>query len=258
MHAKVWANGDHVIVGSANASMNGLGFEATFPAVPNVEAAVQLRNRAIARRVREWFDRTWALASLVNEEMLTYSRDLWRRKQTSRGISQIIMEHRILAYWVGDYTSQAKRYWADNRESLYTQDELARYERGGTTPFYEMAPEWAHLPERGAVFLGFFCQGENNDFDFDGSWRIAHDPETLENGNILVFVSRARTSRFPIPRQAVAQMVQCWVTDNGRQPRPEFGDTYLDMNFAEFFFGKKGDCLDRHNADRCKACPFQD
>ena len=258
MHAKVWANGDHVIVGSANASMNGLGFEANFSLVPNVEAAVQFRDRTIAEQVQEWVDRIWDLASSVNEEMLTYSRGLWRRKQTLRGISQVVMEHRILAYCVGEYSSQAMDLWIDNRESLYTQDELAQYEQDGLQPFYEMGPEWAHLPERGIVFLDFTCEEEHGDFNFGDSWKITHDPVTLDNGNILVFVSRIRTSRFPIPRQAVSQMVMCWVTDNGWQPRPEFGDTYLDMNFAEFFFGKKGDCLDRRNANRCDACPFRD
>ena len=55
MHAKVWLNGHDVIVGSANASMNGLGFEGAFPVVPNIEAAVHLRNEDFARQVRTWF-----------------------------------------------------------------------------------------------------------------------------------------------------------------------------------------------------------
>ena len=166
MHAKVWANRNHVIVGSANAFMNGLGFEADFSFVPNVEAAVQFRDRTIAGQVQEWFDRIWGLASPVNEDMLTYSRDLWRRKQTSRSISQPIMEQPILAFRVegsspeegySPYSPEAWRYWTARREALYPQDELTRYEQDGINPFYEMGPEWAHLPECDTVFLEFSC-----------------------------------------------------------------------------------------------------
>lgn len=57
MHAKVWLSGQDVIVGSANASMNGLGFEGALSVVPNIEASVHLRDKRIAGQVRTWFER---------------------------------------------------------------------------------------------------------------------------------------------------------------------------------------------------------
>ena len=262
MHAKVWANGDHVIVGSANASMNGLGFEADSSSVPNVEAAVQLHDHTIAGEIRDWFDRNWGLATPVNDEMLAHSRDLWRRRQTAPRLSPAIMGHRILAYCEDIHSPQALDHWHANWNPSPAPDEP---EEG--YPLYEMGPDWAHIAEQGTVLLDFSSPAQHEKFAFGGSWRVEHDPARLDNRNILVFVARVQNSRMPIRDLAVSreelsrcdisQMVTCWVAGNEWQTRPAFGDIYLDMNFADFFFGKKGDCLARGNAGQCDACPFR-
>ena len=258
MHAKVWTSGSHVIVGSANASMNGLGLEADFSSVPNVEAAVQLRDSTIAGEVRDWFDRIWDQALPVNAEVLAESRHLWDRKQTAGRMSSAVMNHRILAYCQANYSEQALDHWGANQVTLYTPEERDRFEQDGIMPFYEMGPEWARIPGRRTVLLEFSCPEQHRDFVFGESWRIEHDPVRLDNGNILVFVSRVRTSRMPIRAQAVSRMVTCWVAEKEWQTRPGFGDIYLDMNFADFFFGKKANCMARGNAGQCDACPFGD
>ena len=168
MHAKVWASGSHVIVGSANASMNGLGFEADSSSTPNVEAAVQFRDPAVAGEVRGWFERVWDLAMPVNDEVLTDARQLWRRKQDLGRVSAAIMEHRILAYCQDNYSEQALNDWNANQETLYTQKERKKFKEQGIEPFYEMGPEWAQIPSRGTVILDFSCRKQHQRFKFCG------------------------------------------------------------------------------------------
>ena len=54
LHAKVWIGGDDVIVGSANASRNGLPGEGEQGANANVEAAVLSQDPRLARELRTW------------------------------------------------------------------------------------------------------------------------------------------------------------------------------------------------------------
>ena len=92
-------NGNEAVVGSANASMNGLGFET---AGPNIEAAVHLRDKEIAGKVREWFLREWGLADCVDDALLQAAETLWDKTQKREGA---IMRCLITAYLI-TYESQ--------------------------------------------------------------------------------------------------------------------------------------------------------
>ena len=55
LHAKVWISENMVVIGSANASSNGLGFYHD----GHREAAVCMTNESFAKTVTNWFDRLW-------------------------------------------------------------------------------------------------------------------------------------------------------------------------------------------------------
>ena len=85
LHAKVWIGGDDVIVGSANASQNGLLGEGEQAADANVEAAVISHDPAFARRLAAWFELQWDASTEIEKRHLVRARQIWKRHRRSGG-----------------------------------------------------------------------------------------------------------------------------------------------------------------------------
>ena len=85
LHAKVWIGGDDVIVGSANASQNGLLGEGEQAADANVEAAVMSHDPAFARRLAAWFEIQWDASTEIEKRHLVRARQIWKRHRRSGG-----------------------------------------------------------------------------------------------------------------------------------------------------------------------------
>ncbi|MCF1504027.1 phospholipase D family protein [Afifella sp. H1R] len=80
LHAKVYLAKDRAVVGSANVSANGLGFEADEQA-RWIEAAVLVKNIAA---IKEWFDRLWKNADEIRPEDLEKAKKAWKQRRRSR------------------------------------------------------------------------------------------------------------------------------------------------------------------------------
>lgn len=239
MHAKVWANGDHVIVGSANASMNGLGFEA---GGCNVEAAVQLRNRAKAKLVREWFEENWTAASEVDQEILAEVKSLWDSRQNNA-------PRRIMNYHIGAYIFEGtddvveEKWWERNPDA---DESLIGY--------YCFEPE-AAVPQSGTVILDFTCQKKGGGFTFNGTWKIDGQPWSVSDGDgrLVVDLRRVDNPRFPIKRHDVEKMIKCSVKDSCWNWDDAGWSLY--KKFADFFYGTQARC--RNREVQCEDCPFR-
>lgn len=83
LHAKVYISDDLVIVGSANASGNGLGYEDS-EISGWIEASIISSNQEVNEKASSWFENLWDCSSLVNEAMLEDAKQLWSRKRASR------------------------------------------------------------------------------------------------------------------------------------------------------------------------------
>ena len=94
LHAKVWIGGDDAIVGSANASQNGLPGEDEQAANSTIEAAVLLQDPGIARELRTWFERQWCASSEIDGADLNQAQQLWkrRRRSTGRGFTATLIQ----------------------------------------------------------------------------------------------------------------------------------------------------------------------
>lgn len=71
MHAKVWLCRERSIVGSANVSINGLGFENDediTKSAHNREAALQSNSISVARAVKTWFDGLWNDSCSISQQ----------------------------------------------------------------------------------------------------------------------------------------------------------------------------------------------
>lgn len=75
-HAKVYLTKKRAVVGSANASINGLGQEGD--ADPGLEAAVETDDVDEIEKARRWFQDNWDCADDVDEDVIKRIRLLWK------------------------------------------------------------------------------------------------------------------------------------------------------------------------------------
>ncbi len=84
LHAKVWWTPKAVVIGSANASANGLGFEGAEMGAWT-EAGVFSTDRGLIKAVGVWFEtRVWPQANPILDTDLKRAEILWRRRRQGR------------------------------------------------------------------------------------------------------------------------------------------------------------------------------
>lgn len=85
LHAKVVIGPDAMVVGSANASANGLGLEGS-EVTGWKEAVVRSRNCDQLSVAKEWFDSLWAEAAPLDDAMLEQAREMRSRVRSHSGL----------------------------------------------------------------------------------------------------------------------------------------------------------------------------
>jgi PLD-like domain len=88
-HAKVYITTNTVIIGSANASINGLGDEDKEDF--ELEAAVVSFDKGIIRAAGDWFKKHWDTADQIDKTKLNHFRPLWRQKQRERATANNLL-----------------------------------------------------------------------------------------------------------------------------------------------------------------------
>ena len=252
LHAKVWMNGNEVVVGSANASMNGLGFE---KAGSNIEAAVYLCDKEVAGRVKKWFLREWGLAECVDDALLQAAETLWNQSQNTAGA---IMKCPITAYEAAELSPEARHCFDQIAPNHYAENELAQfhacaeeYGHPADGTCYEFEPDDV-LPTPGTVFMDFARDGNGQDFVFGGFWEVIHN-ETLHANNRTLCLLRQRNNReFPAPqgcggRDGIRTMVNCYLNNRNQ--------VNMDLEFRAFFsLQQQRHC--QNLEQQCANCPF--
>lgn len=89
MHAKVWLCDNKLIVGTANISANGLGFDNADSLRANIEAAVYSDTVPCAQHVHAWFDDLWKISDEINSDEIRWAEEQWKAR------SKIIGPRRI-------------------------------------------------------------------------------------------------------------------------------------------------------------------
>ena len=251
LHAKVWIGGDDVIVGSANASQNGLLGEGEQAANANVEAAVMSHDPALARRLAAWFELQWDASTEIEKRHLVRARQIWKRHRRSggRGFTSTLGEKilnpgpldrfsalRLIAYLDEDASPEAENFVGENARRYYTDEEWEEF--GADNPFYEWplaSPEWSHKP--GTVFADFSCPAEGGQFRFNGFWQIRDCPSIpLETTRITLLTKFPNFDGYPFPgreQRVLASRIRAHVAERGH--RTDAFGSYIDENFLEFF-----------------------
>lgn len=186
-HAKTYCTSDRVIIGSSNASTNGLGFEGS-DARSNVELNAAIRDADLVADVQSWFEAEWQKAEPVDAELAEDARPFWeaaqrnRPTQTSKTLLQGLAEGnprlRNASLWVGAHLGEepdqsAKAAFNMHGKGRYTSDQLKAAE--DYYMFYQdLSGKWPIHP--GDVIIDFEFEQRSGIPEFGGMWRISEDP----------------------------------------------------------------------------------
>jgi hypothetical protein len=88
-HGKVYITTNTVIIGLANASINGLGDEDKEDF--ELEAAVVSFDKWIIQAAGDWFTKHWNTADEIDKTKLNHFRPLWRQKQRERATANNLL-----------------------------------------------------------------------------------------------------------------------------------------------------------------------
>lgn len=84
LHAKTYWTSTGAIVGSSNASANGLNFEG-IELRGWLEANIRIRDSALLQAIESWFDAVWNDSDDIEDDDLERARILWDKRRNSRG-----------------------------------------------------------------------------------------------------------------------------------------------------------------------------
>ena len=253
LHAKVWMGGNEVVVGSANASMNGLGFET---AGSNIEAAIYLRDKKVADNIRKWFEREWDLAEDIDEALLQTAETIWNQRQNT---GEAIMRCSIIAYNDDNLSEEARGTFDQVAQDHYSEEQWneiqADAEQYGThvadTTCYELTPDGVP-PTIGIVYMDYSRTQNNGDFEFGGFWEVIHNETLQENDHTLCLLRKGDGRKFRAPRgsggrDGINTMVNCYLNNENQEN--------LDMDFRAFYFLQQ-ERYCNSTQEQCDSCPF--
>ena len=251
LHAKVWIASGQIIVGSANASHNGLPGDDEEADDASIEAAVLSRDPDLIRQVAAWFEDQWCASNAIEDRHLEQARDMWSRRHRTggRGFTAPLTDKiqkpasldrfhslRLIAYLADDPSPEADKY-VERNHGLHFSDEEWR-EFGHDGPWYEQPlddPEWPHRP--GTVYMDFRCAAEGGNFTYNGFWQVRDGPTvTLKDVRLTLLTRLPHFNGCSLTKKEkkdIARRIRKCVAQRKCEP-DEFG-SYIDESFLEFW-----------------------
>ena len=251
LHAKVWINGNDVILGSANASRNGLPGSDEDAAKANIEAAFLSRESSLSQELTRWFEGQWRMATEIDDRILDLAEDLWTRRRHSakRAFTPTLVQKirnpdrfdrfsrlRLVAYLVESLSGEAEQFLHAEGRRHYSDDEWQHF--GDELPCYEWpltSPEWKCRP--GTVLMDFTCDTEGGEFSFNGFWQVRDCPTVTLTQTRLTLLTKLPHfdghSLSGTEQQDIAGRICDFVAQRGN--RTDRFDSYIDMDFLRFW-----------------------
>ena len=203
MHAKVYWTPASAVIGSANASVNGLRHEEESP---RFEAAVRTTDPAVLKAAKDWFDTLFQSCQALKPSDIDRVRKVWEKTQTGRltlktdhdSLLRLLVEapqHLANRRWFvmvmseGEPSRAAKKAYREVGASEFGPERIARYKDDDVFPFYEDEEDsgWDVRPED--VFVDF-VRGPRGGMSFTGLWQVRKNVwrHQLGKGGSLVWV----------------------------------------------------------------------
>jgi hypothetical protein len=243
MHAKVYWTPSGVIVGSANASANGLGEEGADETYDKTEVDLYTDDPTVLKDTSDWFDKQWIAGTPVDEPLLQRADELWMRRRANRpvrsGNSSLLgllrdnpewfreRPMRLVVYKGEDISEEARVKWEEEKHRLYDAKSLRRYE--DELPLYEDRTRW-NIP-KGEYVLDY-------SLTFRGLWRVRQENAFVRIGrnHRLILLDKLNTPPFGLhfPRQEqieLGKQIKRVLDERGRT-LDKHGN-YLDLRLDE-------------------------
>jgi hypothetical protein len=93
LHAKVYLGRDRAIVGSANLSANGLGYEPATGSGGWQEAGYKVTRKSDLEKIEEWFAEKWESAEAISSKDITEAKKRWALRQRFRPANKSYEEY---------------------------------------------------------------------------------------------------------------------------------------------------------------------
>lgn len=185
LHAKAYIAEKELVVGSANASANGLGLEGG-EANRWHELGLHTDDVSAVKEAKNWFDRQWSSAKPINEEMLQAAELAWKNRQRNRPMSTAQKSTNLLdAVRANSSEFRNRGIWVTvilEELSKKAKDELAKIEKQlGYEPL--VFEDWPSMPVNAKLVC--FTRLSDADFEKYGSG-ILFTGEQKQQGNLKI------------------------------------------------------------------------
>lgn len=253
LHAKLYWTRGGMVVGSSNASANGLGDEGT-ELNGNVGLNVLLRSPSMLQQAEKWFDRLWDenCANIVDKDTAEAARPAWRRFKQSTFLKALAANPnlfrgskvRVLVY-KDDFFNEDEQLSLERdlrAQDLFTKSELVKMDESGYYDFYLDGKEWPVNP--GTIFIDFHWGSEKTSPKFQGIWRVRSQARwgKQRDGTRIVTCDsfdRLLGLRFPQSEQRdLAKNLHAYLKSKhlwGRHEKGRSHYNHLDMDLHKFW-----------------------
>jgi len=233
LHAKVWINGNNVVVGSANASKPGLSYE---DENSNIEAAVLLKDKSISEQAKCWFEERWKAATPIDDKDMGIAEELWAKRVRYESEQKFGRQFdrlsgvQVVAYSDG-LSSEARK----EEKKLKEENKLRK--TGKQVGLFEWplegGPDWSD--RSGTIILDFSIDLKLEKVKCHNLWQVSK-PSTKDLTKSKVTILERTDDPSPLSnndREEIKRRVHIYVEKHG-YTKDEFG-FYIDMSFREFW-----------------------
>jgi HKD family nuclease len=196
LHTKIYATPSEVVVGSANASANGLGNEEN---TGTIEGALLTDSPDILRQVDAWFSDQWKLAedNILDRNLVERAREAWRRKALTFSpketvLSILLRDTALFKGRVGigfiemEATPLAEQKYREVAASRYSAYELSQYGEDDE-PFFQAGESEDNVKLKGGDYY-ISCYDERAEI-----WQLLEQPFVqISEDDCIILVSRRK------------------------------------------------------------------
>jgi hypothetical protein len=177
LHAKVYLFDRAALIGSSNASANGLAYQGE-ECRGLIEANVLVRDKAFVRAARSWFDDLWKTARRISDDDLSRARDEWSKRRRRIPLQRTPSGSDLFKALADEPDKFARRrlYLVVYSCRMDEEgDKLLKRERRrlGVSRDLFAFQEWEALPDNADLVCFYF--GSRGRLEFEGLWRMPED-----------------------------------------------------------------------------------
>ncbi|MFP1132937.1 hypothetical protein [Asticcacaulis sp. W401b] len=214
LHAKVYWTPEGVLLGSSNASSNGLAVEGA-PNKSWVEANMLIRDPAIIATIGQWFERQLPDSYEIEDSHLMLAAEVWKKRKRAAPTATRLTSDLLEAFRRAPNSSEWAKvrviFWSEPLSAKGKKEEEREREQRPVLEGYDCYEDWKDI-EAGEQIVEFKVQSRNGKF----TGYFKSPAEKLESKS-LVFVRRVPGIKLPFrPNLRLSDTDMTFVRDNIR------------------------------------------